>query len=138
MMPHVQMFLMSHIGILAYRRSIQESKPQRMVVRFIPSVFAVVHHRNAVTAIRRRNVGPLLGYHLILVICIAAASDITYAKVVCSYFIRHIHWELGFKEGIPFVPVYLVTNIYPVILSSFRKSYILYEVGSAVSTFHFE
>jgi hypothetical protein len=46
--------------------------------------------------------------------------------------------ELGFKEGIPFVPVYLVTNIYPVILSSFRKSYILYEVGSAVSTFHFE
>ena len=137
-MPHVQMFLMSHIGILAYRRSIQESKPQRMVVRFIPSVFAVVHHRNAVTTISRRNVGPLLGYHLILVISIAAAFDITYTKIVCSYFIRHIHWKLGFKEGIPFVPVYLVTNIYPVILSSFRKSYILYEVGSAVSTFHFE
>ena len=75
--------------------SVNQSKAHGVVVRFVPTVFAVVEHSQAIRAISCRDVGPLLRYHFVGSIGVVAALHRTYTEVVGCLWIGKRHREFS-------------------------------------------
>ena len=120
------------------RRSVDQRQTDRIVGGFVPAVFAVVEHRDAVRTVGVGQVGPLQGGHFVCRGRVVAALDKADAEVVSGFRVAHGHRELGFEQRIAAVPVHRRTDVDAVVLRTVGQRNVLHELRIAVRALHLE
>ena len=127
--PQVEVAL---VGIAPLgRRGVNQRQAEHVVGRFVPAVFAVVEHRNAVRAVGVGQIGPFQSRHLVGRCRVVTALDIADTEVVGGLFIAHRHGEFGFEQRIAAVPVDSRMNIQPVVRRAVGQRKVLRELRIA-------
>ena len=114
----------------------EQRQTDRMVVRFVPAVLAVVEHRYAVRAVGIGQVGPLLGIDLVGRLGVVAAGHGAHAQVIGCLRVRNAQRELGLQQRVGRSPVHLVADVDAVVLTSLCQGDVLAEGRLAVGALH--
>ena len=77
-------------------RCVEQGETDRMVIRLVPSIFAVVHHRYTITSVTIGQVGPILCIYFVSCFGIVATLYAADTQVVRSLFVFDIEREFGF------------------------------------------
>ena len=77
-------------------RCVEQGEADRMVIRLVPSIFAVVHHRYTITSVTIGQVGPILCIYFVSCFGIVATLYAADTQVVRSLFVFDIEREFGF------------------------------------------
>ena len=98
----------------------EQSKTERIVRRFIPSVFSVIHNRNSIVPLAVGQISPVMSVNLICCHCIISTLHTTQRQVISSIRIRHSKREFRFQQRICRAPVYFIRGAR---VPSYRRTY---------------
>ena len=115
---------------------VQEREPEGIVGRFVPAVAAVAQNRDAVAAVFRGDVGPLLGGDLIGDVRVVSAPDEAQAEVITGLRGAEGERKTGLQEGALVLPVDVVLDIDPVVRGPVIEDDPLGEGGLLVAAVH--
>ena len=100
--------LVGLMGIaITCRRGVYQGQAQTAVSGFVPPVLAVVEYRQAITAVDRRHVGPLVSLYFVAVGRAVASFNGTQRDVVGGFGIAESHLKVGFQHALMALPVNL-------------------------------
>ena len=108
-------------------RCVKQCEADRMVIRLVPSIFAVVHHRYTITSVTVGQVGPILCIYFVSRFGIVATFDASDAQVIRSLFVFKIEREFGFQQCVGRLPVYFVIEVDAFCTATFIQTYVLTE-----------
>ena len=103
----------------------EQCQTQSIVIWFIPTIFTVIHDRNAIFACIVSQVGPVLSINLISGQRIITSLNTTDAKIVSRFFVIKIQRKFCFQKSVGRLPVDFVIKVYTISQFSFVKTNIL-------------
>ena len=112
---------------------VEQGQSEGVVIRLVPSVSAVVHDGNTVTAVRGRQVGPFLGGHFVSGFGVVAPQDVSESEIVGGFGGSERERESGFQERTAGFPIHVVANIDPVVTGTVVEDDSLGERGFLVA-----
>ncbi len=123
------------VVILCLRR-MEQCQTDCIVVRLIPSVLAVVEHRDTIAVSFVGQVCPILSIHFVGGDRVVAALYTSDTQVVGGFRVRYTQGEFGFQQGVGRLPVYFVIEVDTVGTRAFEQADILFEDRLAMAFLH--
>ena len=121
--------LMILIGVIApvRFRCMQQGQTDGIVVRLVPTVFAVVQNRDSVAVVPVGQVSPLMCIYFVGGGCVVASFDATDTQIVRSVFVGDIQREFCFQQPVGRLPSDFVVEVDAVGEVAFIKPDVLSE-----------